>query len=188
MPRPASITEDQLLDAAAGVFRSHGYAGASIAMLAEATGLQKASLYHRYPDGKAELACAVVERGGSRLGGEIASALEKPGTFEARIRGVGRAIDRFYDGGDMPCTLDTLSLASDPRVLASLRTLFETFRDLIADAAIEPLSLTQKEAHRRVEAFIVQMQGALVMARVTGSKTSFKNVVAALPLTLGIAS
>ena len=38
------------------VFRTVGYDGASLSELASPTGLKKASLYHRFPNGKKEMA------------------------------------------------------------------------------------------------------------------------------------
>ncbi len=48
----ARVSEDFVLDKIAAVFRLHGYEGASIRLLAQATGLERASLYHRFPGGK----------------------------------------------------------------------------------------------------------------------------------------
>ena len=44
MARPRSVTEDDLLARLARLFSEVGYEGASLSLLAEATGLQKASL------------------------------------------------------------------------------------------------------------------------------------------------
>ncbi|MDO8213586.1 TetR/AcrR family transcriptional regulator [Conexibacter sp. CPCC 206217] len=45
MARPREFDEQRVLRAAAGVFRRHGYAGASLQELTQATGLGKGSLY-----------------------------------------------------------------------------------------------------------------------------------------------
>ena len=45
----------------AEVFRTHGYEGATLSVITEATGLGKGSLYHFFPGGKEELAAAVLE-------------------------------------------------------------------------------------------------------------------------------
>ena len=44
----------------AEVFREHGYEGASLALISEATGLGKGSLYNFFPDGKEEMAACVL--------------------------------------------------------------------------------------------------------------------------------
>jgi TetR/AcrR family transcriptional regulator, lmrAB and yxaGH operons repressor len=48
------------IPALAEAFREHGFEGASLAHLCEATGLGKGSLYHFFPGGKDEMAAAVL--------------------------------------------------------------------------------------------------------------------------------
>src|SRR5260370_334080 len=50
--RPAKVTDAQLYEDLAAVFRRKGYAGTSYSDIREATGLVKASLYHRFPRSK----------------------------------------------------------------------------------------------------------------------------------------
>jgi len=54
--RPKKVLDETILKGLAEVFRSKGYEGASLKDLSEATGLKKASLYHRFPNGKSEMA------------------------------------------------------------------------------------------------------------------------------------
>ena len=42
------------------VFRAHGYEGATLALISEATGLGKGSLYHLFPGGKEQMAAEVL--------------------------------------------------------------------------------------------------------------------------------
>jgi len=58
--RPPKVLTTEILVGLATVFRSRGYEGASLKELAEATGLKKASLYYRFPNGKQEMAEAVL--------------------------------------------------------------------------------------------------------------------------------
>ena len=48
------------IPALAEAFREHGFEGASLAQLCQATGLGKGSLYHFFPGGKGEMAAAVL--------------------------------------------------------------------------------------------------------------------------------
>jgi len=54
--RPQKVNNTELVKGLLNVFRSKGYDGASLNDLAVASGLQKASLYHRFPNGKKEIA------------------------------------------------------------------------------------------------------------------------------------
>jgi AcrR family transcriptional regulator len=55
------MTRDDILDAAAQVFRRKGYHGASMADIAKAVNLQKASLYH-HVSSKQEILLALLDR------------------------------------------------------------------------------------------------------------------------------
>jgi len=56
----AQPRRDALLRQLGQVFRERGYEGATLTQLAAATGLGKASLYHHFPGGKAEMADVLV--------------------------------------------------------------------------------------------------------------------------------
>jgi AcrR family transcriptional regulator len=47
-----SERKERLVAALSDTFRTHGYGGASVAVLLRAAGLSKASLYHHFPGGK----------------------------------------------------------------------------------------------------------------------------------------
>src|SRR5690606_24002241 len=57
--RPQKALDKEVINGLTEVFCSKGYEGASLQDLAAASGLKKASLYHRFPDGKKEMADAV---------------------------------------------------------------------------------------------------------------------------------
>ena len=54
------ISDDAFLATSLNLFRTYGFEGVSIKRLADATGLEKASLYYRFPGGKDEIAMAVA--------------------------------------------------------------------------------------------------------------------------------
>jgi len=66
--RPGRHTTESLLEVAAAVFNEHGYDGATIRQLSEASGLSKSSIYHRV-QGKEELLRLAVDRALERLFG-----------------------------------------------------------------------------------------------------------------------
>src|ERR1043166_4492360 len=82
--RPAKISDNRLYRELSDIFRRKGYDGASYSDLMKATGLVKASLYHRFPGGKAEM----VDRILSEVDREFSEYVVKP-AFEA-----GAPLDR----------------------------------------------------------------------------------------------
>ncbi len=77
MPRPLEFDPEQVLAVAADAFLTHGYAGTSVAMVAEAAGVGKQSLYNTFGDKPAlfqqALGCAA-----GRAGTMIARMAEAP--------------------------------------------------------------------------------------------------------------
>ena len=72
----ASAATDRVLDAAERAFLERGYAGARLRGIADALGIQPASLYHHAPGGKAELWRRVVDRAFERHHSGMRAALD----------------------------------------------------------------------------------------------------------------
>src|SRR5687768_4803588 len=98
------IPREEVLNRLTRVFRESGYA-ASLSQLSEATGLQRASLYHYFPGGKAEMAAAVIERSNRILEEQIIRPLLACGDPLTRLRAMARSLDRYFAGGTESCLL-----------------------------------------------------------------------------------
>lgn len=84
------MTRDDILDAAAQVFRQKGFNGASMADIAEAVNLQKASLYH-HVSSKQEILLALLERALTLLTEHIAAIANQPLSADQKLREMVRA-------------------------------------------------------------------------------------------------
>ena len=78
-------TADAILDAATGIFAEKGYDGARVDELAEAAGVNKATLYYQIGD-KEALYHAVLERDFRRTADKIETAMLDSDDCEERIR------------------------------------------------------------------------------------------------------
>ena len=61
MPRHPSVSRTEVLRRMRDTFRTHGYDGATLSALTDSTGLARAALYHHFPQGKQQMAAAVLE-------------------------------------------------------------------------------------------------------------------------------
>ena len=104
------IPREEVIDRLLGVFRQYGYEGASLTMISEAVGLQKASLYHLFPEGKEAMARAVLESVGGFLEEQVLTPLRAHGTPEARLARMMEQVREFYGDGRFSCLFETLSL------------------------------------------------------------------------------
>lgn len=109
MPRPPKQTKAETLQKLKQVFRDHGYEGASMQALSEATGLSKASLYHHFPDGKQEMASQVLLEEGRKLQSLVLAPLSEKRNGEALLDSLV-ATAEFYDSDTPQCLMNSLTL------------------------------------------------------------------------------
>lgn len=89
MPRP-DRSRAALIDTAATLFRRQGYAATGLNQILDEAGAKPGSLYHHFPQGKQQLAAAVVDDAGAA----IEQLLRR---FLASGRPVADIVDRWVD-------------------------------------------------------------------------------------------
>ena len=110
---PRLVSDGDLLERLGLLFRANGYDGSSLGDIAAATGLQKSSLYHRFPGGKQQMASEIAGTIGIHFAEEVLAPLNGAGTARERLTEVAVRLAAFYDDGRRSCLLDTLSIG-DP--------------------------------------------------------------------------
>jgi|SRR5689334_14055280 TetR/AcrR family transcriptional regulator, lmrAB and yxaGH operons repressor len=175
------VTEDVLLTKIAEVFRMYGYEGASIRLLSEATGLERASLYHRFPGGKEEMAAAVVTRTCEWFQDNVFAPLQAAGSPPGKLRRVAANLRDFYRRGTLWCVLDSMTLGGGTEAIRSgIRAAYAAWIDAF-DRVAREAGLSASAARSRAQAGLIQIEGSLVVARVTGDPKPFLRVVQSLP-------
>ena len=159
------------------LFREAGFDGASLGDIATATGLQKSSLYHRFPGGKRQMAAEVVAAVGERFAVDILAPLDTDGPLTERVRAVGRNLDAFYDRGARNCVLDMMSVGEPgPDAAAKLGAAAEGWVGAFA-AVARAAGADETTAVARAQDAIAAVEGALVLARLTGDKRPFRRAI-----------
>ena len=175
------VNDEQLLDRLTDVFRTYGYEGASLSRISEATGLQRASLYHRFPGGKEEMAKVVLGRAGKWLGTRVLAPLSDAGKPEEKIRKMAKGLDLFYRGGQHSCLLDSLSFGFEENdIKRHVREGTEGWVEALTKVAREA-GLSGKKARQKAQDAISRIQGSLVMARVLKDYGPFERTLSELP-------
>lgn len=99
------MTRDDILDAAAQVFRQKGFHGASMSAIADAVNLQKASLYHHVTS-KQEILLELLERALGMLTEHIANIASQPIPADQKLRQMIKAyLIALADNGDLTAVL-----------------------------------------------------------------------------------
>ena len=181
MARPRSIDEPDLIAALARIFGDVGYEGASLSQLARATGLQKASLYHRFPGGKAQMAEEVLKALQAWVEGEVLAHLNGDGPPSERLHRALASFATIYDGGARACLLNMLSTPRQedgplsPAIHAAFTALIDGFTRLARDAGQDAAT-----ARATGERAVMLVQGSLVLCRGTRSNAPFARALASI--------
>ena len=177
---PAAISRDEIVDRLFNVFRDQGFEGASLADLSRATGLGKSSLYHHFPNGKEQMAKAVLERATAVIDSEILGTAQAAGSLKTRIRKIVATFDQMYAGGSTPCVLGQLSSAdmgaeARRNLGQALAHWIEAIEILARESGLAPL-----KARHFAEDWVARVQGALVMQAATGEIGPYRRALNAL--------
>lgn len=175
MGRTTTIPDNELIDRIAVVFRDVGYNGATLAQLSSATGLQRASLYHRFPGGKEQMATEVLDETKAWVEANVLTPLRGPEPPTVRAKQFLKSLEQFYDGGESACLQNVLASAAmdtgafSERIASALQMWLSALAHLFRDAGYEA-----PEARRRAQHVMALIQGGLVMARGLGSNQPFR--------------
>lgn len=176
--RPQKVIDQKMLLGLMEVFRSKGYEGASLNDLARATGLKKASLYHRFPDGKEAMAVAVIDHISKWVENNIVKSLldvnESP---QQRLKDGLSNIRMFYDKGNKDCIFRALSMQTGLSLFAAqikegMDAWVSTFT-----AVGSALGQSKQDAHNNALKVLIEIQGSLVVSRGMNDITVFENAL-----------
>ena len=180
---PAALEEKERAEIVSRLFRvfqDHGFEGASLAHLSQATGLGKSSLYHHFPKGKEQMAEAVLTHGKAFIQKSLADVARSTLPLKERIRKIIAALDGLYAGGRNPCVLGRLAVSEiGPGGRQIAREIFALWTDAIAELARES-GMSQARSRQYAEDWIARVQGSLILYAATGDCSPFERAMASL--------
>ncbi|MEM9807575.1 MAG: TetR/AcrR family transcriptional regulator [Cyanobacteria bacterium P01_D01_bin.56] len=163
------------------LFRRHGYDGVSLAQIAKATGLGKASLYHHFPGGKAEMVRETLAYSGQWMAENIVEPLQGEGEPLVRLQTMCDRISALYEAGEQPCILASLTLgASRDMFHDAIKERLAMLVDAIAAVLVEA-GLESDQAQQRGEDAVMTIQGSLILSRGLDDPTPFQRAIDQLP-------
>lgn len=175
------VSDEVFLATALDLFRTYGFEGVSLKQLADATGLEKASLYYRYPGGKDSIAMAAAGEAVRWLQTNVCDPLGGSGSPRKRVFFVAEKLREFYAGGLKACVMDVLSIRGGSEELQlSLKAAMQAFVNAFAQIAKES-GHSSAAARSKAEETVVRLEGSLILARVLGDTACFERVLKGLP-------
>ena len=167
-------SRERLLETIGEVFEAQGYDGATLTLLSRATGLGKASLYHHFPGGKADMAAALLRDRVAQL--ERLAFARLQGSLPPTVR-LAEFIDGFreyVDDGQKNCLL--LIFREGSAGVQHGETIAAQYDGWLGrlSATYEESGQKPKRATRSAAELLSALYGALATARLTGKPAAFK--------------
>ncbi|MEH3145326.1 MAG: TetR/AcrR family transcriptional regulator [Methylobacterium frigidaeris] len=172
----ASPARAAAVAAVAEVFREHGYAGASLALIGARTGLGKGSLYHLFPGGKAEMAQAVLDDVEAWFEASVFAPLRDTADPAAGLRTMMAETRTYFRSGNRMCLVGILALTAERDPFAGkIAGYFSAWRAALATA------LRGRDGSEAVEIVaeecVAAIQGALILSRALDEPDVFERVL-----------
>lgn len=169
-----------VLPALGEVFREHGFAGASLAIISARTGLGKGSLYHFFPGGKDEMAEAVLAHIDQWFEANVFAPLREDHDARTAIGHMLTATEHYFQSGNRVCVVGVFALGDTrDRFAAAVAGYFARWTDALADA-LERTGRDATAARGMAEDAVGGLQGALVLARAVNDPDHFCRAIARL--------
>ncbi len=167
--------EGAVLDTAVDVFWRNGFCATAMADLAEASGVQRGSLYHAY-GGKQELLLRALDRYSERFGGAARAALADPDprqAIEAFLEShLARMTDPVNPAGCLLCQTTLECGGRNPVISDRIRRHFErtetALRETLARAQSAGLLTADADPGALARFFLGTSRGMAVLHRAYG--------------------
>lgn len=175
-----------LLASLGQVFETMGYDGASLTQLAAATGLGKASLYHHFPGGKAEMAAVLLRDAVAELERSAFARLGDKGSPDARLAAFIDGFREYVQDGERICLITVFGQGSAGEIHGeTIASQFSAWQRRVA-ATFEEAGLKPKRAERAAADLLSNLYGSLLTSRLSGDPSSFKKRAKRLKRSLSV--
>jgi TetR/AcrR family transcriptional regulator, lmrAB and yxaGH operons repressor len=154
-------------------FRQHGYEGATMSVLEEMTGLARSSLYHHFPEGKTAMARDALAGVVNRFENEPLQMLNGEKPVQTRLRQFAKALRAYYEEGSLGCVIAAFSHQGTPPVVREQAGELATSWATGLSRAYEEHGMKRSVARAQAKRAIAELQGALILANVTGDQSYF---------------
>jgi TetR/AcrR family transcriptional repressor of lmrAB and yxaGH operons len=177
MPRP-DRSRSALIDTAALLFRRQGYAATGVNQILEVAEVKAGSLYHHFPNGKQELAAAVVESAGGEIERLLRRFLDSDSPVAEIVNGwIDLLIVQLASDGRDGCPIEpiaTESVNASPLVREASARAFAGWTDAVFQR-LQSDGWPERDARQTALAVIALIEGALILSRIAGDAAALES-------------
>ena len=177
MPRP-DRSRAALIDTAALLFRRQGYAATGVNQILETADVKAGSLYHHFPDGKQQLAAAVVESAGGEIERLLRRFLDSDSSVADIVDGwIDLLIAALASDGRDGCPIEpiaTESVNASSQVRDASARAFAGWSAAVAER-LRADGWSGGDADQTALAVIALIEGALILSRIAGDDAALNS-------------
>ena len=190
MPRP-DRSRAALVDTAAVLFRRQGYAATGVNQILDTADVKAGSLYHHFPNGKQELAAAVVDSVGAAIERQLRRFLDSGSPVADIVDGwielLASGLSSDQRDGCPVEPIATESVHASPLVREASARAFGGWC-LAVTERLQADGWPEQDAEQTALAVIALVEGALILSRVSGNADALNAAKAAARTLLSSAS
>ncbi|UCZ88267.1 MULTISPECIES: TetR/AcrR family transcriptional regulator [unclassified Gordonia (in: high G+C Gram-positive bacteria)] len=163
--------------ALAGVFRKRGFEAGSLSVIQQETGLGRGSLYHFFPDGKTDMARAVLDEVSEWFEERVFVPLRTTESATQAVEAMSQEVADYFMSRESVCLFAAMTLGQEKETFAdAVRSYFSDWVDALAEA-LRRGGLTNQEASDRALDAVAAIQGGLILARAYDDSATFLHIV-----------
>jgi AcrR family transcriptional regulator len=166
----AANTRQRMVFSAMQLFREHGYNGTGFRQVIAHSGAPRGSIYHHFPEGKAQMGVEAVHAGGDFVATALEAALQARGPDEGFESFLSWWIEfleeRHFQAGCPVLAVAAESHVEAPELAAAAAAVFERWETIVA-GALESAGVDHETAWDLSLLVVSAVEGAMVLCRAT---------------------
>ncbi len=178
-----TATRQRLVSTAGDLFRRQGYHATGLSQIVKESGAPRGSLYHFFPGGKEELACAALEASAAQFRAGLLAEMASVDTLEEKVRAtfdfVARELETSGFEAGCPVATVTLEASSKSALHAVCAGYFEQWRKFVEGMLVEG-GIETKRAVGFSTVMLSAIEGAMLICRARKSTEPLEQVRDAL--------
>ncbi|UXM90792.1 TetR/AcrR family transcriptional regulator [Paenarthrobacter sp. JL.01a] len=176
MPRTL-LERSDAVRALAGVFRRRGFESSSLSVIQQEAGIGRGSLYHFFPDGKTDMARAVLDQVSDWFEDEVFAPLRSSTDAAEAVSAMTKAVSDYFVTRENVCLFAAMTLGEEKETFADeVKTYFADWIDALT-ALLQRGGLSPGDAHGNALDAVAVIQGGLILTRAYSDETTFLGVM-----------
>ncbi|SDS56213.1 DNA-binding transcriptional regulator, AcrR family [Pseudarthrobacter equi] len=176
MPRTV-LDRSDAVRALAGVFRRRGFESGSLSVIQQETGIGRGSLYHFFPNGKADMAGAVLAQVRDWFDHQVFEPLRTADDAAQAVTLMSQVVEEYFASRDRVCLFAAMTLGEEQETFArEVRSYFADWVSVLAETLHRGGIAESDAADLAVDA-VAAIQGGLIMTRALDDDAVFTGIV-----------